>query len=175
MWQLHKRAEEAMRRKAMMLVVAVFSLLGPALAQEDVADRQLFGSWRLVSFQLKVIGEEGAPTEPFGSHPFGRIILTSGHHMMVFISKSDRTPPSNQAEAAALLSSMTAYTGKFRIAGDKFVTTVDGAWNEFYKGTEQVRFLVLDGSSLKIRTAEQASAILPGKKTVATLVWEREQ
>jgi hypothetical protein len=47
--------------------------------------------------------------------------------------------------------------------------------NEFYEGTEQVRFFVLDGNSLKIRTAEQASAILLGKKTVATLVWVRER
>ena len=164
-----------MRRKAMVPVFAVFLLLQPALAEEDAADRQLFGSWRLVSFQLKIIGEEGAPAEPFGSHPFGRIILTSEHHMMVFICKSDRNPPSNQAEAAALLSSMTAYTGKFRVEGDKFITTVDGAWNEFYKGTEQVRYFALDGNSLKIRTAEQASAILLGKKTVATLVWERER
>jgi hypothetical protein len=70
---------------------------------------------------------------------------------------------------------MTAYTGKFRVEGDKFITTVDGAWNEFYKGTEQVRYFALDGNSLKIRTAEQASAILLGKKTVATLVWERER
>lgn len=129
-----------MRGKVLILVFAVFVLLQPALAEEDAADRQLFGSWRLVSFQLKVVGEEGAPTEPFGAHPFGRIILTSEHHMMVFICKSDRNPPSNQAEAAALLSSMTAYTGKFRVEGDKFITTVDGAWNEVYKGIEQVRF-----------------------------------
>jgi hypothetical protein len=76
----------------MVPVFAVFLLLQPALAEEDAADRQLFGSWRLVSFQLKIIGEEGAPAEPFGSHPFGRIILTSEHHMMVFICKSDRKP-----------------------------------------------------------------------------------
>ena len=32
-----------------------------------------------------------------------------------------------------MLRSMTAYTGRFRVEGDKFITTVDGAWNEVFK------------------------------------------
>jgi len=70
---------------------------------------------------------------------------------------------------------MTSYTGKFRIEGDKFITSVDGAWNEVYKGTEQVRYFELAGDQLVIRTPEQQSGILIGKRTVATLVWERER
>jgi hypothetical protein len=41
-------------------------------------------------------------------------------------------------------------------------------------GTDQVRFFKLEGDKLSIRTAEQASAIYPGKKVVGTLTWERE-
>ena len=163
-----------MRRTAVILVLMASVLLRPALGEEN-ASNQLIGSWRLVSFELRIVGEEGTPVRTFGLHPFGRIILTPEHYMIVFISKPDRKPPSNQAEAAMLLSSMAAYTGKFRVEGDKFITAVDGAWNEIYKGTEQVRYFALDGNRLRIRTAEQASAILPGKKTVATLVWERER
>jgi hypothetical protein len=70
---------------------------------------------------------------------------------------------------------MTAYTGKFRLDGDKFITSVDGAWNEFYRGTEQVRYFELVGDKLRLRTPEQQSAVLIGKRTVATLVWQREQ
>ena len=70
---------------------------------------------------------------------------------------------------------MTAYTGKFRLDGDKFITSVDGAWNEIYSGTEQVRYFELVGDKLSLRTPEQQSAILIGKRTVATLVWQREQ
>jgi hypothetical protein len=70
---------------------------------------------------------------------------------------------------------MTAYTGKFRLDGDKFITSVDGAWNEIYRGAEQVRYFELVGDKLSLRTPEQQSAILIGKRTVATLVWQREQ
>ena len=127
------------------------------------------------SFQIRVVGEETPPKDVFGPHPFGRLILTPEHRMAVFTSRPDRKPPTNDAEAAALLSSMTAYTGRFRVEGDRFITTVDGAWNEYYTGTEQVRYFTVDGDRLSIRTAEQASGILPGKRTVATLAWERER
>jgi hypothetical protein len=33
----------------------------------------------------------------------------------------------------------------------------------------------LEGNKLSIRTAEQASAVYPGKKVVGTLSWERER
>lgn len=63
-----------MFRAALALAFVGFMLLRPAAADVDASTR-LFGSWRLVSFQLKVIGEDGPPMETFGAHPFGRIIL----------------------------------------------------------------------------------------------------
>ena len=163
-----------MRYVAGLLALSVVSLSQPGLAQDEDTTR-LFGSWRLVSFQIKAVGEETPPKEVFGPHPFGRLILTPEHYMAAFLSRPDRKPPTSEAESASLLSSMTAYTGKFRVESDRFITTVDGAWNEIYKANEQVRFFVLDGDKLSIRTAEQPSGVIPGKLTVGTLVWERER
>ncbi len=73
------------------------------------------------------------------------------------------------------MSSMTAYTGKFRLEGNKFITTVDGAWNEIYKEHEQVRYFALEGDRLLIRIPEQPSGALPGKRVTGELVWERER
>lgn len=159
----------------MRYVVALMTMLmvKPALAEDDISAR-LLGSWRLVSFQLEVVGEEGQPKDVFGPNPIGRIIFSPQHRVVVFISRSDRHPATNESESAALLSSMTAYTGTFRIEGDKFITQVDGAWNEVYRGSEQVRYFDLNGDTLSIRTPEQQSAILIGKLTVATLLWKRE-
>ena len=149
--------------------------LAPRIGRADESPgSQLFGSWRLVSYATKVVGEERS-LEPFGPHPFGRLILLPSHHMCTFISKPDRSPPTNDAEAAALLSSMIAYTGRFKLEGDKFTTKVDGAWNEILKANEQVRYFAVRGDTLRIRTPEQASAVFPGKRVVTTLVWEREK
>lgn len=165
----------SMRRVIGLLCLSAILWARPGLAEDDLAANALVGSWHLLSFELRVVEDDGAPRHPFGEHPIGRIVLTSAHTMAAFISAANRKPSTNQAEAAALLASMTGYTGKFRIEGDKFITTVDGAWNEIYRGTEQVRYFRVDGDKLSIRTPEQASAILPGKRTVATLVWERER
>src|SRR3954469_22668434 len=81
-----------------------------------------------------------------GTAAFRWIIMTPEHTMAAYIAKEDRKgPPTNDAEAAALLSSMNAYTGRYRIERDKFITTVDGAWNEIFKAREQVRYFALDG------------------------------
>lgn len=162
-----------MRQALGVLTLLAFLLPQPALADDDTA--RLVGSWRLVSFQVKAVGEDAPPRDVFGPHPFGRLILTPGRTMAAFLSKPDRHPPANDAEAAALLASMVAYTGKFRLEGDKFITAVDGAWNEIYKAREQVRYFMVDGNTLSIRTAEMPSGLLPGKVTVGTLVWEREE
>jgi hypothetical protein len=145
-----------------------------AMADDD-ATAGLIGAWRLVSFQVKVVGDETPAKEVFGPHPFGRIVFSPERYVIVLISRSDRRPPSNESESAALLSSMVAYSGKFRIEGNTFITRVDGAWNEVFKGTEQVRYFDLAGDMLTIRTPEQESAILIGNRTAAALVWERER
>jgi hypothetical protein len=38
-----------------------------------------------------------------------------------------------------------------------------------------VRFFKVEGDKLSIRTAEQISSVLVGKKVVGTLTWERER
>ncbi len=162
-----------MRQAFATLTLLALLLPRPCLAEDTAA--RLVGSWRLVSFQIKAVGDDAPPRDVFGPRPFGRLILTPAHTMAVFIAKPGRKPPATEAEASALLSSMAAYTGKFRVEGDRLITTVDGAWNEIFKAREQVRLFTLDGNTLSIRTGEGPSGVLPGKVTVAALVWEREE
>jgi hypothetical protein len=71
--------------------------------------------------------------------------------------------------------SLMVYTGKFTVDEGNLTTGVDLSWNEILTGKAQVRFFKLEGDKLSIRTAEQASAVYPGKKVVGTLTWERER
>lgn len=163
-----------MRYAAALVVLFPFLLSHPGFA-EEAASARLVGSWRLVSFKVQVVGEDAPPRDILGPHPFGRLIMTPEHTMAAYLSKPDRKPPANEAETAALVPSMVAYTGKFRVEGDRFITTVDGAWNEIFKANEQVRMFALDGDTLIIRIPEQPSGTLPGKRTSSVLVWEREK
>ncbi len=163
-----------MRYITALLVLLSLLLSRPGLAQ-DAAGTRLFGSWRLISFKVQIVGEDTPARDIFGPHPFGRLILTPEHYMAAYLSKPDRKPPANEAEAATFLSSMIAYTGKFRLEGDKFITTVDGAWSEIYKANEQIRQFTLEGDNLTIRAPEQPSRTMPRKRITSVLLWERER
>jgi len=153
-------------------VVAAYCCVQPGLAlAQDVAER-LSGSWKLTSWTIRII--DGETTQPFGPNPKGRAVFTSDGFSAFMIVRPDRKPATNDADSAALLKSLLAYTGKFTVDGDKLTTHVDLSWNEILTGTDQVRFFKLEGDRLFFRTAEQASAVYPGKKVVGTLTWERE-
>ena len=153
--------------------VAACCYLQPGLALAQDAARQLAGSWKLNAWTIQVI--DGDATQPFGSNPKGRAVFTPDGFSAFMIARPDRKPATNDADSAALLKSLMVYTGKFTIDGDKLTTDVDLSWNELLTGTSQVRFFKLEGDKLSIRTAEQASAVLPGKRVVGALNWERER
>jgi Lipocalin-like domain len=155
------------------LAVAACCCFQPGLALAQDGSKQLTGSWKLTSWTIQVIGGEAA--QPFGPNPKGRALFTPDGFSAFMIAKPDRKPATNDADSAALLKSLMVYTGKFTIDGDKLTTNVDLSWNEILTGTAQVRFFKLEGDKLSIRTAEQASAVYPGKKVVGTLTWERER
>ncbi|QDW39598.1 lipocalin-like domain-containing protein [Bradyrhizobium sp. KBS0727] len=165
------REENMVRLIALAVAACCYFQPGLALAQ-DVA-KQISGSWKLTSWTIQVIDGEAA--QPFGPNPKGRAVFTPDGFSAFMIARPDRKPATNDAESAALLKSLMVYTGKFTIDGDKLTTNVDLSWNEILTGTAQVRFFKLEGDKLSIRTAEQASAVYPGKKVVGTLTWERER
>ena len=155
---------------SMLLVGLAVSDRSMASVDDDADD--LVGVWKLKSFSLQVLGEQ--PTDIFGEHPIGYLILTVEGRMMTIITRADRKPATTVDERAALLDSMVGYTGRYRVEHDRIIIRPDVAWNEIYSGTEQIRYYTLNGNKLSIRTAEQLSAVLPGKKVVATLTYERE-
>ncbi len=155
------------------LTLAFHCYFQPGVALAEDAAKQLVGSWKLTSWAIQII--DGEATQPFGPNPKGRAVFTPDGFSAFMIVRPDRKPATNDADAAALLKSLMVYTGKFRVDGDKLTTNVDLSWNEILTGTAQVRFFKLEGDKLSIRTAEQASAVYPGKKVVGTLTWERER
>ncbi|MDB5406804.1 MAG: hypothetical protein JWL84_1716 [Rhodospirillales bacterium] len=157
---------------ALILPVGFAAFEGWAGPVDNDAD-DLVGVWKLQSFSLQVIGEQ--PKEIFGPHPIGYLIFTVEGRMMTILTRADRRPATTVEERAALLQSMVSYSGRYKVEHDRIITKPDIAWNEIYSGIEQIRYYTLNGDTLSIRTAQQLSAILPGKKVVGTLTYERER
>ncbi len=86
-----------------------------------------------------------------------------------------RTPGESDEERAALHKSMLAYTGKYRIEGNEFITIVDASRNEGWNGTEQRRRFRFEGEKLLIESAPAQSITSPGKVDFRRIVWERDR
>jgi hypothetical protein len=63
-----------------------------------------------------------------------------------------RKPAKTDQERADLLGTLVAYTGTYRIEGDKWITNVEVAWNPEWVGTEQARSFKIDGDRLQVLT-----------------------
>jgi hypothetical protein len=158
-----------------LLLASMFSLVLGGLATPATADDQekLLGNWKLVTFYTEDV-QTKQRNNVYGERPNGYIGFTSAGRFFAFATADGRKAPSSPDEQAAAFRSMIAYTGKFRLEGEKFITKVDVAWNEAWVGTEQVRFWRLEGDRLHIISAPIPNPNVPGSMMIGTLVWERE-
>jgi hypothetical protein len=155
------------------LAFALAMLAGQAGAAAAQVDRdQLVGSWSLVSYQLTYEGE--APRNVFGARPTGRIILSPEGRVAAVFAAEGRRAGTGDAERAALHQGLVAYTGRWRVEGDRFVIMMDTAWNKTWEGTEQAGSIRLEGDRV-VNEVQGSGTERPGVLYVARLVWERER
>jgi hypothetical protein len=132
----------------------------------------LVGIWRLVSWELEA--EDGNVHNLFGSHPRGYLIVTREGRMMALVTADKRHAGMSDAERAALHKTMLSYTGRYRLEGAEFITTVDASWNEGWNATEQRRHFRIEANRLFVETEPGPSILYPGKNDFRRLVWERD-
>ena len=124
-------------------------------------DTRLHGSWRLVSFHTE-LQDSKERIQPWGADPNGHLVFDAGGRMMVLVTATAREPGPSDAQQVALFRTMMAYTGPYRIDGNRFIATIDACWNEAWNGTEQERFFELDGDTLEVSTAWMPNPLVPG-------------
>jgi Lipocalin-like domain len=137
------------------------------------ANEALLGNWKLVSFFTEDT-QTKQRNNVYGEKPTGSIGFTPAGRFFGFVTAEGRKPALTGEEQAAAFRSMLAYTGKWRVEGDKFITAVDIAWNPAWVGTEQVRYWRLDGNKLFITTAPIPNPSAAGSTMIGTLIWEKE-
>ena len=91
--------------------------------------------------------------------------------MMVLLTGEGRKAPNTDQDRAELLKSMVAYTGMYRVEGDKWITTVDVSANPAWVGTEQTRSFRVTGDRLQEMTAWAARP--DNRMARAILTYER--
>ncbi len=131
----------------------------------------LVGTWKLVSMQF-VFDDNGERVDVYGASPAGYISLGSDDRMMGIITAANGERQAN-TDPAALFRTMLAYSGTYRLEGDRFIVTVDAAWHPSWVGTEQVRFIRIDGDRMEITTAPQTLPLYGKRIGRGVLAWRR--
>ena len=144
----------------------------PALAGDM---EKLLGNWKLVSFFTEDV-QTKQRNNIYGEHPDGVIGFTVGRFFAVTTAEGRKAPQTPEEQAAAYRT-VTAYSGKWHVDGEKFITKVDVAWNPGWVGTEQVRFWRIEGNKLFITSAPTLlpDPNGPDRMVIGHLVWEKEQ
>jgi hypothetical protein len=142
---------------------------GCFISAQSLAQQPLVGTYKLVSTDNRL---DGIPSAPMGKSQHGYMIITPKVFIQFFTADERKRGTSPEAKAA-LLDTLVAWAGPYRVEGDKITISVDTAWTEVWKGTEQTRTFELRGKRLTIVTAPQASATQPGKTFTSRVEWEK--
>jgi hypothetical protein len=135
--------------------------------------RQIVGTWKLVSVNYEDMATKER-TPIYGEHPKGIQIATAHGRWLALMTGEGRAVPKTDAERAQALTSMIAYTGRYRVENGKVITRVEAAWNEGWVGGEQVRAIRFEGDRLYIESPPMPHPNISDKTVRVIVVWQRE-
>ena len=138
------------------------------------ARTRIVGSWRVVSYELE-FQDGGERRFPLGRQPNGYLVFGADGRMMAYLEADARKAPRTDEERSAAYRTLMAYTGKYRVQGDKWITKVDGAWNVEWQGTDQERSFTLSGNQLTVIAQWNPNPLYGGRMTRGHLTFKRDE
>ena len=139
------------------------------------AESDLYGTWKLVSLNQKVI-DTGEMRQPRGKAPNGYLSFTPDGRVTGVIASEKRPKPESVAKMTdqqriELFNTMNAYAGTYKLDGNKLTYTFDLTHNEVFERAS-VREIKIEGRKLTM-VSEPAPATIDGKMSQTTTVWEK--
>jgi Lipocalin-like domain len=142
---------------------------------EVQAPDALVGAWRLVSWENQAA--DGQVTYPMETDARGYVIYAADGRFSITISRRDRAGfaagdllSGTTEEQARAMEGFVAYAGRYSFHGDRVVHHVELSLFPNWVGSDQQRWVELDGDRL---TLSASPLLLAGKQQVPRLVWER--
>src|SRR5260370_32058282 len=111
------------------LVRPILFLVALVAAHKSFADdlARLQGAWKLLSYTVEYQAT-GGKEAVMGEKPIGYAIFTPEGRAMFVITGEGRKPETDDKGRAALLNTLIAYPGRYRIEGARCIMKVAVAW-----------------------------------------------
>ena len=140
------------------------------------AESDLYGTWKLVSLNRKVI-DTGKMEESRGKAPKGYVSFTPDGRMTGMIANEKRPKPESVAKLTDQqrieLFNTNAYAGTYKLDGNKLTYRYDLTHNEVTERAA-VRDIKIEGRKMTMLN-EPARAVIDGKMVQTSTVWEKVQ
>ena len=134
---------------------------------------RLVGTWKLVSVSSTTSGGKRSET-PYGPSPSGFLTYTEDGRVAALISYDGRKPLSSGGgtleEQAEAFKTFLAYTGRYKLIGDKVTHLVEVSSIQNYVGKELVRGVKFHGDQITLVTPPTP---MNGKVQIIELIWQR--
>ena len=141
-----------------------------------MASNPLVGTWRLVSWENRSVGD-GEVSHPLGKDAVGYIMYGPDGYMSVAISRPDRARfaaedllGGDTGERARAAETYVSYCGTYEFRGETVVHFVELSLFPNWVGAEQERLVEVAGDRLVLSTRP---ILLGGVQRTAHLIWER--
>ena len=157
-----------------MIAGILMVLSSSAYADDNELRQKIVGTWTLVSVVYEDQGTKEL-TPVLGEKPRGRQIATADGRWLALVTAENRPVPKTDEDRARALTSMIAYTGRYRVEDGKVVTKVEAAWNEAWVGGEQTRFIRFEGDRLFIESTAMPHPNVNNKVVKVIVIWDREK
>jgi hypothetical protein len=155
-----------LKLKWLVVLVLIVIAVQPSFADDSA---KVHGIWKLVAYEIE-IQATGQKEPVMGQNPTGYVIFTPEGRVWFVLTGEGRKPAKTAEDRAELLNTLVAYTGMYRVEGDKWITKVDVAWNPEWVGTEQTRSFKVEGDRLQVLTPWRVMPNWPGKGMTRSIV-----
>ena len=139
---------------------------------EELSRHPLCGSWKLVSFELRL--PDGGTSYPFGPGPSGYLFYNAQGFMSAAFMGAERVKPRSPdlADTSKTVNydQFNAYCGRFEVHGNRVVHHVEVASLPQWCGIDQERIFKIDGGRLILETPPLT---INAQAPTAYLIWER--
>ena len=164
-----------MKRMIAIALSLIAGLFSPSMALAQEPSSAVVGVWKVLSVETKEVAS-GKLVKPFGDQPTGTFIFSRGGRMagMQFGTnrKAAAGPNATEAERAALFSSMTAYSGTYKVVGKKLIFNIENSSIQSWNGTERTINIEINGTKLT-GTSDPFKSLISGLDVVAVVTWEK--
>ena len=132
--------------------LAALLMMSVVVSRINAEDRAtIVGSWKVISYDIE-FQNSGERRPSLGAQPHGYLVFTPEGRIMSYLEAEGRTAPTTDEECVEAYAMMVAYTGKYRLEGNKLIMNFDGASNVELVGTVQERRFELKGNRLSVTT-----------------------